>query len=255
VKLDYDHGYRLRIEHPDRAEVRLLWAGPPIVFDPADPPAEGEIIVLTGPAPDRLRATAAVVKAGKRPIVVASDELCDWLTRLGPIDGGPGPREVAGVKFDSMRYDPPSGARPFPQRIAAYVGALRPGAALRHLRERSETPDGQPHIWQVTFPDGGRFLHLDLALHSGQNGDWVDRAAGAFGNPDWLLLGAAHGEGEGVRRWISRFGGRVLLTDLVNGERRAMGLPVELVTPLRDQLMAAGVDTHVFATQASYRFE
>lgn len=255
MKLDYDHGFRLRLDHADRAEIRLQWKGRGIVFDPCGPLEPDDIVVLTGPAPDRIRGLAAAVKAGQRPTVIASDEICDWLSRVGPFEGGPGPREVDGVQFASLHYDPPAEGRPFPRRLVAYVGALKPGAALRHLREKSEMPSGPPHIWQLTFPDHGRLVHLDLALHRGTSGDWVDRAATAFGNPDWLLLGCATGEGEGVRRWVGRFGGKVLLADLVNGERRALGLPVELVTPLRDQLVAAGIEAHVFATQASYRFE
>jgi hypothetical protein len=47
----------------------------------------------------------------------------------------------------------------------------------------------------------------------------------------------------------------VLVAELVNGERRELGLGTELVTPWRDQLVAAGVDAHVFATQTSFRFE
>ena len=55
---------------------------------------------------------------------------------------------------------------------------------------------------------------------------------------------------------VDRFGAkRVLVTELQNSERREVGLPTELVTPTRDKLVAAGIEAHVFATQASYRFE
>ena len=47
----------------------------------------------------------------------------------------------------------------------------------------------------------------------------------------------------------------MLVTELINSERRELGLPTELVTPLRDRLHTAGIEAHVFATQASYRFE
>lgn len=255
MKVAYDHGFRLRIDHGDRAEVRLSWAGRPVVFDPATEPGESDLVILTGPSPDRMRATAAALKSGRRLHVVASDEAYDWLVRLGPIEGGPAPRTVDGIQIQSMRYEAPPEIRPLPRRLVGYVGALRPGAALRHLRERAELPDGPPHVWHLRFPDGGRLLHLDLALHPGQSGDWVDRAAAAFGGADWVVVGNQYQQGEGLRRWLHRFGGRVLLADLVNDERRARGLPTELLTPVRDELVAAGVDTHVFATQTSYRFE
>jgi hypothetical protein len=64
------------------------------------------------------------------------------------------------------------------------------------------------------------------------------------------------GEGEALVRHVAAFGARrVLVAELTNAERREQGLPTALVTPIRDRLVAAGVEAHVFATQTSYRFE
>lgn len=256
-KIAYDYPYRLRIEHPERADVRLFRAGRTIVFDPAAPLPDGAIVVLTGPAPDRVRGVAEAVAAGRRPTVLAAQELLDWLAPLGPVDGVTAPCELDGVRFEALPYaPPPPSAGPLARNLVASLGALRPAATLRHLRERARLPGGQPLVWHLTFPDRSRLLHLDLALHRGVTGEFVERAATAWGAPEWILVGSAWGEGDGVVQWLGRFGkARVLLLDLVNGERRAVGLPTELVTPLRDRLIAQGIDAHVFATEAGYRFE
>jgi hypothetical protein len=84
----------------------------------------------------------------------------------------------------------------------------------------------------------------------------VARAAARFGNAEWTVVGMAPGDGAAVVQWLPRFGpNRVLFAELVNGERRELGQPTELVTPWRDRLVAGGVETHVFATQTSFRFE
>ena len=35
-KVQHDFQWRLRLTHPDRAEVRVEWKGRPVVFDPVD---------------------------------------------------------------------------------------------------------------------------------------------------------------------------------------------------------------------------
>lgn len=252
AKVAYDSLYRLRIEHGDRAELRMTHHGRPLVFDPVEAPPADAVVVITGP--DRVRGIAEVVRAGAAPTVVASEEVLAWLRGIGPIagdsvaDGG----DFPGVTITSMPYDAPAvtAARP------SLRGVLRPTAALRALREKASVPGGAPRVWMLTLADGGRLVHLDVALHSGTSQAWVDTAVAAFGGAEWLLLGCAFGEGVGVERHVAAFGARrVLLAELVNGDRAALGLPTELVTPLRDRVLAAGIEAHVFATQTSYRFE
>lgn len=227
-----------------------------ILIDPVLEPAEEDIVVITGPSPTRLRGTVAALKAGKRLTVVAPDPIFDALGKLGRVEGGSGPREIDGVKFDGMLYSPPAAARPIEHFFQASVAASRPRAALRRLAEQVRGPGGEPWIVELTFPDGGRLLHLDVALHKHVDEAWITRAAARFGNAEWTVVGMAYGEGAAVLEWLPRFGvNRVLFVELLNGERRELGLPTELVTPWRDQLVAAGVEAHVFATQTSFRFE
>ncbi|GDX82881.1 hypothetical protein LBMAG42_46920 [Deltaproteobacteria bacterium] len=253
----YDYPYRLKLIHGEFAELRLERRGRTILIDPSSEPEAGDIVVITGPGPTRLRGTVAALQKGVTVTVVAPDPIIDYLGKHGTIIGGPGPRTIDDVKFDGCLYAPPAphiGVRG--QFFQASVAAARPRATLRRLGEQMRGPGGEPWIVEITFPDGSRLLHLDLALHTKADDAWVARAAARFGNPEWIIAGVPFGEGGAVFQLLPRFGpNRVLLTELLNGERRELGLPTELVTPWRDRLQASGVETHVFATQTSFRFE
>lgn len=238
------------------AEVSLHWKGRTVVFDPAADDFGDAIAVLTGSSPARCRGALAAVRAGRRPTVVCGDALASWLGSHGPVDRRDVAAEVDGVRFAGVPFSPPPGARPLQHFLQASVAATRPRAAIRRLREEARMPDLAPHAWGVTFPDGSRLCHLDVALHRGTTESWIESTASAIGNAEWTLLGLPYGETAALARWLPRLGpNRVLLLESVNGERRELGLPTELVTPARDVLVAGGIQAHVFATQASYRFE
>lgn len=236
--------------------MRLERKGRTVVFDPAAEPDPSEIVVLTGPTPARVRATVAALKAGKALTVVTTDALFDYLSRQGKVEGGAPPREVDGLRFDGTTYTAPSIARPREHFLKASVAATRPGAAIRRLAELSRLPSCDPWVVEISFPDGARLLHLDLSLHRGTDDAWASRAASRFGNAEWTIAGVPHGEGPSLIEWLPRFGpNRVLVAELVNAERRELGLPTELVTPWRDRLVGMGVEAHVFATHTGFRFE
>lgn len=242
-KVSYDYPYRLHVEHGESAELRLSRRGRSILVDPLGPPGDDDIVLITGPGADRVRGVAEAVRAGRAPEVVAPEGVLAWLEGQGRVRRGA--EVIDGVRFEGLPYEPPAPGR--------RVG-LRPLSAIRALRTRG--PDGPPSAWQLTFPDGARMVLLDVALHAGTPEAWVDRAVERFGGAEWVICGVPFGEGAAVERLVGRFAAtRVLLADLVNSERRAQGLPVELVTPVRDRVMAQGVEAHVFATQTSYRFE
>ena len=248
ARVAYDYPYRLKIEHADRAELRLSRRGRPIVFDPALAPTADDLVILTGP--DRLRATADAVRAGVRPTVLAAPEITEALAALGPMDTlapTTSPHALPdGLVVSWLAYP----------TVPASPRTLRSMVALRGLRDRTRAPQVPARVWQLTFPDGARLLHLDLALHADTSPAWIDQAVAAFHGPEWILVGCAFGASTAVARWLPRFEGRrVMVVELVNSDRREQGLPVELVTPLRDRLVGLGVEAHVFATQASYRFE
>lgn len=252
----HDYPYRLRIQHPEYAELRIERKGRFLRIDPSDAPTGDEVVVLTSTAPHRVRATVEALQAGTRLTVVATQPVLDWLGTLGTIDGGTFPRTVDGVAIDAMSYAPPRQARPLSHFLRASVAGARPKSTLKRIAEQVRWPTVEPQVLQLTFPDGERLVDLDLALHAGTDEAWIDRVVARFGAPEWLVVGVPWGEGEAVVRLAGRFGAkRVLVTEMQNAERRELGLPTELVTPVRDALVAQGLEAHVFATQASYRFE
>ncbi|MES2645085.1 MAG: hypothetical protein V4850_36700 [Myxococcota bacterium] len=256
TKFHHDYPYRLRIQHPEYGEIRLERKGRFLRIDPVEAPAEDEVVVLSSSAPHRARGTVEALQAGRRLTIVASKPVLDWLQGLGNVDGHVFPATVDGVTIDAMPYTAPVTARPLSSFLRASVAGARAGGALKRMAEQVRYPTTEPHVIEVKLEDGGRMVHLDLALQKGTDPAWLDRAAARFGGAEWLLVGIPWGEGEGVVRHVARFGAtRVLLTELLNAERREMGLPTELVTPWRDKLVESGVEAHVFATQASYRFE
>lgn len=255
--IQHDFAWKLRLTHPDRAELRVEWHGRPVVFDPVAV-LPGDLVVLTSAAPDRIRGTAAAVATGARPDVIADPAILEWLGKqggIGPLSAPGG--EVSGVRFDAVPYTAAAQARPVNAFLKASIGALRPRITLAALAESARTApvEGvQPRAWQLTFP-AGRVVHLDLALTRAVSPGWLQSAEVLHG-ADWLVVGCAYGESDAVATHVGAFrAGQVLVTELVNGERRARGLPTEGVTLLRDRLHAAKVPAHVFATQASYRFE
>lgn len=239
----HDYPYRLRLAHPDGAELRVERKGRWLRIDPATAPDPEEIAILTGPSPTRLRATAEAARAGKTPQVLAPEPIAAWLRAQGPIRDAAPLLGAEGLSVEWMPYTPAAASRPL-------------GAALRARLRTDPRPAADPHVVQIAFPDGSRLLHLDLSLHARTEEAWVDAAVARFGAPEWLLVGVEWGEARAIVRHVPRFAAkRVLLLDIGSAERREAGLPTELVTPCRDELVAAGVEAHVFATQASYRFE
>ena len=250
-RIHYDYPYRLRLYHDGEAGIRVERRGRTLLFDPILRPDADAIVLLTSPLAERLAATREAAAAGVRPTVIAPDGVIDWLNEAGRVEGGSAPRTIDGLKIDSLSFTP----RRDPPRLSALL-RTGPATAIRTITGRMRLPSAEPQILCVTFEDGTRLLHLDLSLHRATSPDWIARAAGMFGAPEWLLIGVPHGEGDALVQWLPRFQPRrVLLTDLVNTQRRRLGQPIELITPLRDRLITAGLETHVFAPQASYRFE
>lgn len=253
MNVSYDYPYRLRLSHHGRAEIRLERKGRPFVFDPVNRPGPDDVVLLTGPAADRLRGTLEAVRAGVRPTVIASPPILDALAREGKIEAVHAPTTFDGVNVQVLGYPACPSRTVDAMRLPLAAGPL---SALRAMSERVRQVEAEPQVVQLTFPDGSRLLHLNLALHRDTPAEWVEQAREHFAGAEWLIVGAPHGEREAVLRFIPRFSPRrVLVAELVNTERKELGLPIELVTPLRDQLVGLGLEAHVFAPHSGYRFE
>jgi hypothetical protein len=256
-RFHHDYPYRMKLQHPDFAELRIERKGRWIRIDPASAPEPGEIVVLTSLAAARADATRAALRAGVRLTVVSSPDVLGELRAVGPFEGVDAPAEIDGVGIRLHAYDAPRPTRvPAPARLKASLLGADPVGTLRRAVRRTSVDPVTPHVVEVRFEDGARLLHADLSLHADTSEAWVDDALARFGNPEWMIVGQPWQQADAVARLAPRFGARrVLVTELINSERRHEGLPTELVTPLRDRLVAAGVEAHVFATQTSYRFE
>ena len=178
----HDYPYRLRLQHPDAAELRIERKGRFFRIDPADAPSDDDVVILTS-AP-RARATAEAIRDGRKPTLVAVQALVDALG-LGTAP----PTEVDGVRIDALPYTAPRVARPLSHFVRASVRGARPGATLRRLAEQTRLPTVDPVVLQLTFEDGARLLHLDLSLHAGTTEAWMDRAVAFGGNAEWMIVG------------------------------------------------------------------
>jgi hypothetical protein len=247
-RIHYDFPFRLRLIHREYAQITLERKGRWIIFDPYERPSTDQIVVITGPGQDRLKGSWEAVKAGVKPTVIAPDGVIDYLTEAGTLEGGPAPRVLDGVDFSCLSYAPHRAALP----------GLRAGplSMMRAFAGRARAIAAEPQVFCLRFEDGSRLLHLDLALHRDTQAEWMERAVSLFGGADWVIAGVPYGEADAVVRLLPRFQpAKILLTELVNTERKAKNLPIELITPTRDRLLQLGLETHVFAPHASYRFE
>lgn len=254
----HDYPYRLKLQHPGLSELRVERRGRWVVIDPSESPDPASIVVLTSAAPHRARAVVQALREGVRLTIVASRDVLAWAVTLGNVDGHEDRATIDGVEIVLHPAVTPTEDRPQSafSRAAAGFARVRAGGPIRSGSVVESFPDLGSSIVQLTFPDASRLLHLGVALHGGTPTEWVADAAGRFGGSDWLVVGQAWGQGEAVSRQLGAFGAkRVLVAELVNAARRELGLPTELVTPLRDRLVANGMEAHVFATQTSFRFE
>jgi hypothetical protein len=227
--------WALRIVHEGNAGVILERTGRRIRFDPVSPVASDDVVILTGVDP------AAVAVAGVRGSmdVVRPNATTEVST------------VIDGVRIEGVPYKPPAS-----DSTASRIGAAArsPGSVARRLlRRREQVPT---MVWQLTFADGSRLVHLGRSLHADTDAGWAADVFTRFGRPRWLLVGAPFGQDEVVcQRTPAMEAEHVLVMDLESDIRRQDGRPTALVTPLVDRLQAKGVPVMVLVPQSSVRFE
>ena len=252
----HDFPWRLRLEHEGFASLCVQRRGRRIRFDPVVPPDGDDIVILTRAWPEHLDATAESLAAGARPTVIAEPEVLSWLSRRGDIDAHRAPVTLDGVSIETLTYTPIPYAEGAEAIRKVKSALMRPDRAVLRLARRARQPRAAPVVVQVTMPDGGRLLHLNLSLHDGTPGAWLEEASARFGGADWIVAGIDYGHDEAMLDRIQRFGdGRVMFTDLLNDSRQSVGMPVNLLTPACDRAITRGVDAHLFVGGAGMRFE
>lgn len=225
--------WKLRLVHEGHAGVVMERPGRRIRFDPVALPEPDDIVVLTGAdpfAPERAIGFHTVVRGHGK----------------GEVD-----TEIDGVRFQGITYD----AAPRDGSIVRVSSAVRqPSEAARRWLARRR-PD-VPTIWQLTFRNGDRLVHLGGAFHRDTDVGWAADVVTRFGKPRWLIAGAAYGHAAALESRIGAMdAAHVMVADLEGDLRRQAGRPTELVTPLADRLETAGLPVMVFVPGSSIRFE
>lgn len=249
--------WRLRLTHQGHSAVTVEWAGRTFRFDPHSAPGPDDQIILTWHECERAEGTLSAIRAGANPRVIAVPALRMWLHEAGDcLDATPGGKVDKDVLVEAMEYQPIPYATPVEFARKTKAALLNPLMAARRLKGRVGLPEANPMVVQITFPDGGRLLHLNCALHQDTPSDWLDKAVQRFKGADWVVVGVDFGEDDAVLQRIARFEAKhLLVTDLVNDTRQAIGLPTNILTPTVDALCDQGIDAVPFVQGASYRYE
>lgn len=250
-----EYPWRLKLVHEGFRCIRVERPGRFLSFEPEE--AFHEVGLFLGGDEERLRGLHATANNGGGEVLLP-EFLQKQLGEMGGIEMHAYPTELDGIKFDSMTYQP----QMQPDRES---GVLRMRQAMRNPRktarrlmeggEESRTV-GQASILQLTFPDGGRLLHLDLSLHNDVDLKWLAEAQSKFDGADWVICGVEFGQDAAVLEHLSGFNAEIhMIADLVNEERVQRGLPTNLLTPTVDALVDQGLKAYPFPPKSSFRFE
>lgn len=166
------------------------------------------------------------------------------------------PQVVAGVRVASEPYEPIPWATPREAVRKLRAALLNPVTAGERITKRLTETSEKPHVYELTFPDGARLVHLACSLHSGTDPAWLDSARQRYSGADWMIVGVDYEEEAAVLEHLPGFSpGVLMLTDLINDERSKLGMPTRLLTPMVDKLIDRGVNAFPFAGGATYRFK
>jgi len=247
--------WNLRITHLGGAAIHLDRPGRSFVFDPAEPPGD-DVALVSWYDCDRSIGVERAVRDKATPEVVACESVLDWLGRSA-LTAHEAPVRIDGVQIEAEPYQPIPWATPTEALRKVGAALRRPLRAGRRMARRTSLPrGGAPLVWQLTFPDGRRLVHLGCSLHSGADPSWIQMAQRRYQGADWLLCGSDYDEEAAVLEHLPGFGGKVvLLVDLVNQMREQLSLRTRLLTPLVDQLVDQKVAAYPCTAGSAYRFE
>ena len=248
-----EYPWRLKLVHEGHRFIRVDRPGRFFAFEPNE--AFHEVGLLLGGEDERLRGLRETAENGMGEVVV-SEALESLVSQLGGIEVHTWPTEVDGVHFEAMSYYP----HRQPDRKSGVLKMRRalksPRKAAVRLFETGQASNSEAAILQLTLPDGGRLLHLDVSLHEEADLEWIAAAQERFRGADWVICGVEFGQDQAVLRHLSGFDGKInLIADLVNDERRERGLETNLLTPTVDALIELGVTAFPFPPKSSFRFE
>lgn len=248
---------RLRLVHEGLASLRLERQGRGLAFDPRDATfaRRGDLAIVLRATPGRVAGISDAAVAGLKPAVVAGQAVLDHLGELGHLEGHRAPTSVDGVHVDLLPV-PEEVSSEGELRARALAELARPVGLWGRVRERWRLPRWERHVAIVTLPDGGRLAHLDQCVtRRALSSRWLDRLVERVHGVDWLLVGVGSGEHAAVLDVVPRVAARVTLVTELDGELRARGVDVGLLTPTVDRLVDAGLLAFPFPAEATQRFE
>jgi hypothetical protein len=247
--------WKLRLFHHGFAHISLSWAGRDIHFCPIAAIQENDIAIVLWNWPEHLKGCIQTLKQGNTLHVVAPQAILDYLSQFGNVVGSTSySQDGLEIKLESFCPIPPWSGSGGVERIRA--GIKRPDRALRRLKQKLSNPECEPHLAEITFPSGARFVHLNTALHKFTDAQWLGELTKKMGNPDWTLSGVDVGHSDSWMDNIVHFTqGNILLCDILGDFRTKNGLKHPLLTPIVDLALSKDMDCFVFATQASFRFD
>lgn len=212
------------------------------------------IVLSGGPWAERYAGAAAIAGDARRPWVIGAPAALDWLAKAGEITPKATPATVERFEVSATAYAPrqPRGARR--DRVAAAL--KRPRWAARRWMARAGLPDAPPAMLRLRVADDHDFAHLGLALHGDQGSAFVAKARAFCEGADFVLAALPRGDEDAfVAQVLAIAPPRLVLIDQTGDVRRAAGLSGDLLTPVRDRLVAEGLETHVLVAGTSIRFE
>lgn len=225
--------WSLRIVHEGHAGLIVERPGRRVRFDPVGPLEHDDIVVLTGAdpfAPERAVGFPTVVRANGQGQVRT---------------------EIDGIQFEGVPYQPPQRD---PNRVRFGAAARQPGEAIRRWIAKRR-PDIAT-VWQLTFANGDRLVHLGRSFHGDTDVGWAANVVTRFGGARWVVVGVPFGHDDAVLSRVPAMGAdHIIVTDIEGDLRREAGRPTALVTPVVDRMAEAGAPAMVFVPQSSVRFE
>lgn len=253
--------WKLRIEHQGYCHLWLNWSQGNIHFDPTDDIETGDLVILLASAPERINDTAKAISEGKKPVVVAAQEIIDWLRSFGDFQGHADKGTYKNISISLTPYEP-FPAWVWPEGLERLRAGIRhPRSALKKILSKQSMPKSMPRVAHLTFPSGATLVHANLSLHRLQQKSWLQSYAQQCTSIDWLIAGVDYKQISSFTQNLSFFDSPlILVTDLLSDSRKEVGLPTQWLTPFVDSLLDYFRENNtkqlafVFAPHASFRF-
>jgi L-ascorbate metabolism protein UlaG (beta-lactamase superfamily) len=212
------------------------------------------VLLSGGPWVERYRGVVEMAKARRRPRVVASRPVLDWVATQGGIEAVEADCEVTGTFVEALPYEIAEPERGTRDKLRAALTS--PKFAAERFRGRRGLPETQPFAWRWKIPNNHLVVHLGLSLHDHTSAAWLEQCRVWCEGATAVVAGYPIGQSEAfIAHIMALKPRRVLIMDQTNDLRRDAGLPAEIITPVRDTLVARGVEAHPLVSGVSLRFD